>query len=300
MDSLNVIIVFDLTRLDVLLGLMGCCLAVVMGALLAKKQARAYSNKQGDAHPSVNYFDYGDLRFLHLGSPAVQGSMKISQPFEIHLDYVQRMMGWLLFTDLDRVPHLRAMQLGLGAASLTKFCHKQLGMDTTAVELNPQVISTCRHAFHLPMDNTRLQVMQADAAEVVTQTQWHEKIDVLQVDLYDAEASRPALDTPSFYSDCRQLLTQEGCLVINVFGKASQPAETMKTIANIFGEEAVWAFKPTPAGNVVVLAFKTPRTPDTKFLAIQAQKIQERWSLPTAKWLEALSPLRMKGATTAP
>jgi spermidine synthase len=275
-------------------------LAVVFGALLAKKQARAYSSTNGDAHPSVNYFDYGDLRFLHLGSPAVQGSMKISQPYEIHLDYVQRMMGWLLFTDLDRVPNLRAMQLGLGAASLTKFCHKQLGMDTTAVELNPQVISTCRHSFHLPMDNDRLQVILADAAEVVTQTRWHEKIDVLQVDLYDAQASRPALDTPSFYSDCRQLLTQEGCLVINVFGKASQPAETLKTMAHIFGEAAVWAFKPTPAGNVVILALRTPRTPDAKSLAIQAQKIQERWSLPTEKWLETLSPVRIKGATAAP
>jgi spermidine synthase len=293
-------IISDLTLTDLILGAVVCLIAVWVGALLAKKQGRAYSNTNGDAHPSVNYFDYGDLRFLHLGSPAVQGSMKISQPFEIHLDYVQRMMGWLLFTDLDRVQHLRAMQLGLGAASLTKFCHKRLGMDTTAVELNPQVISTCRHSFHLPMDNARLQVMLADAAEVVTQTQWHEKIDVLQVDLYDAQASRPALDTPSFYSDCRQLLTQEGCMVINVFGKASRPAETMKTMANIFGEETVWAFKPTPAGNVVILAFKTPRTPDAKSLAIQAQKIQERWSLPTEKWLEVLSPVRMKGATAAP
>jgi spermidine synthase len=150
------------------------------------------------------------------------------------------------------------------------------------------------------MDNARLQVMLADAAEVVTKTQWHEKIDVLQVDLYDAQASRPALDTPSFYSDCRQLLTQEGCIVINVFGKASRPAETIKTMTNIFGEEAVWAFKPTPAGNVVILAFKTPRTPDAKSLAIQAQKIQERWSLPTEKWLEVLSQVRMKGATAAP
>lgn len=293
-------IISDLTLTDLILGAVVCLIAVWVGALLAKKQGRAYSNTNGDAHPNVNYFDYGDLRFLHLGSPAVQGSMKISQPFEIHLDYVQRMMGWLLFTDLDRVPNLRAMQLGLGAASLTKFCHKRLAMDTTAVELNPQVISTCRHSFHLPMDNARLQVMLADAAEVVTQTQWHEKIDVLQVDLYDAQASRPALDTPSFYSDCRQLLTQEGCMVINVFGKASRPAETIKTMTNIFGEEAVWAFKPTPAGNVVILAFKTPRTPDAKSLAIQAQKIQERWSLPTEKWLEVLSPVRMKGATAAP
>ena len=292
MDALNNPIFFDLTLLDVLLGVMVGILAVVMGALLAKKQARAFQRPNADGLPHVNFFDYGDMRFLHLGSPAVQGSMKISQPFEIHLDYVQRMMGWLLFTDLDRVSHLHAMQLGLGAATLTKFCHMQLGMNTTAVELNPQVIDTCRRWFHLPPDNARLKVLLADAAEAVTQTPWHGKIDVLHIDLYDAEAARPALDSLGFYSDCRQLLTQEGCLVINVFGKASQPAETIKTMANIFGEEAVWAFKPTAAGNVVILAFKTPRAPDIKSMKTQAQKIQDRWSLPTAKWLEALAPIK--------
>jgi spermidine synthase len=280
----------DLTRTDVALGLIACILAIGMGVLLAKKQARAFQRPNRDGLPHVNFFDYGDMRFLHLGSPAVQGSMKISQPFEIHLDYVQRMMGWLLFTDLDRVPHLRAMQLGLGAAALTKFCHKQLGMDTTAVELNPEVIDTCRRWFHLPPDNARLKVLLADAAEAVTQTQWYDKIDVLQIDLYDAEAARPALDTPTFYNDCRQLLTQDGCLVVNLFGKASQPTDSIKILHAIFGEQTVWAFNPTPAGNVVVMAFKTPRAPDAKYLAIQAQEIQDRWSLPTEKWLEALTP----------
>lgn len=274
--------IFDLTLTDLVLGAMGCFLAVLMGALLAKKQARVFSH--------VNVFDYGDMRFLHLGSPAVQGSMKISQPFDIHLEYVQRMMGWLLFTPLDRVPHLHAMQLGLGAASLTKFCHKQLGMDTTAIELNPQVIDTCRRSFCLPPDNPRLKVLLADAAQVVTLASWHGKIDVLQIDLYDAEAARPALDTPDFYRDCRQLLTRDGCMVVNVFGKASQPGESLKIMARIFGEEAVWAFQPTSAGNVVVLAFKTPRAPEAKYLEAQAQQIQARWSLPTEKWLKALSP----------
>jgi spermidine synthase len=200
------------------------------------------------------------------------------------------MMGWLLFTDLDRVTHLRAMQLGLGAATLTKFCHKQLGMDTTAVELNPEVIDTCRRWFHLPPDNARLKVLLADAAEAVTQTQWHGKIDVLHIDLYDAEAARPALDSLGFYSDCRQLLTQDGCMVVNLFGKASQPAVSMKIMTTIFGQDAVWAFNPTPAGNVVVLAFKTPRALDAKYLTLQAQKIQERWTLPTEKWLKVLVP----------
>lgn len=282
--------VLDLTRMDLLLVAIACILAIAIGVLLAKKQARAFENSKGDDHPKVNFFDYGDLRFLHLGSPAVQGSMKISHPYEIHLDYVQRMMGWLLFTDLERVPHLRAMQLGLGAASLTKFCHKQLGMDTTAVELNPEVIDTCRRWFHLPSDNARLKVLLADAAEAVTQTQWHGTIDVLHIDLYDAEAARPALDSASFYNDCHQLLTDDGYMVVNLFGKASQPAVSMKILTTIFGQDGVWAFKPTPAGNVVVLAFKTPRSPDATDLTEQAKDIQARWALPTEKWLKALSP----------
>ena len=74
------------------------------------------------ALPEVNFSDYGDVRYLHLGTPWVQGSMMMDKPFDIHLDYVQRMMAWLLFVPLERVASLQAMQLGLGAASLTKWC----------------------------------------------------------------------------------------------------------------------------------------------------------------------------------
>jgi hypothetical protein len=80
--------------------------------LLSKKTSPNFSgqgfdptttHKLGDGElPTVNYFDYGDMRFLHLGSPAVQGSMKLSKPFDIHLEYQQRMMAWLLFVDLAK------------------------------------------------------------------------------------------------------------------------------------------------------------------------------------------------------
>ncbi|MEN9329521.1 MAG: hypothetical protein RLZZ484_709, partial [Pseudomonadota bacterium] len=46
--------------------------------------------------PDVNFSEYGPVRYLHLGTEWVQGSMKIEQPFDIDLDYVQRMMAWLL------------------------------------------------------------------------------------------------------------------------------------------------------------------------------------------------------------
>jgi spermidine synthase len=81
--------------------------------------------------PEVNFSDYGDVRCLHLGTEWIQGSMLIDSPFEIELEYVQRMMAWLLFVDAASVPKRHAMQLGLGAATCTKFCFKKLRLKST-------------------------------------------------------------------------------------------------------------------------------------------------------------------------
>ena len=290
-----------LTPIDLMYGLLGCIFAILLGALLAKKQARAFSGQHMHGldsaadfdknFPAVTFADYGDMRFLHLGTPAVQGSMKISKPFEIHLDYVQRMMGWLLWVNLDQVKHLHAMQLGLGAAALTKFCHRHLGMQTTAVELNPQVIATCRRWFALPEDNAKLQMVRGDAAEAVCHEQWRGKVDALQVDLYDQEAARPVLDSEEFYRNCRHLLTDTGCMSVNLFGHASSYSESLEKITAAFGHDAVWAFKPTPAGNAIVLAFRTPHTWDKNALASRAKQIEARWPLPATKWLKTLAPV---------
>ena len=138
------------------------------------------------------------------------------------LDYVQRMMAWLLFVDPDTVSKRHAMQLGLGAASLTKFCYKHLRMQTTAIELNPQVIAACRLWFKLPADNAKLSVVLGDAEEVARHSHWQGQINALQVDLYDHEAAAPVLDSEAFYADCRRLLTDEGCMSVNLFGRSSQ------------------------------------------------------------------------------
>ena len=94
--------------------------------------------------PEVNFSDDGPLRHLHLGTEWIQGTMVIDEPTALYHEYIQRMMAWLLFVEPDSVPQRHAMQLGLGAASLTKFSHKVLRMKTTAIELNPQVLVACR------------------------------------------------------------------------------------------------------------------------------------------------------------
>jgi spermidine synthase len=241
--------------------------------------------------PDVNFSEYGPVRYLHLGTEWVQGSMKIEQPFDIDLDYVQRMMAWLLFVDPDTVAKRHAMQMGLGAASLTKFCYKHLRMRTTAIELNPQVIAACRLWFKLPADNAKLSVVLGDAEEVARHSHWQGKIDALQVDLYDHEAAAPVLDSEAFYADCRRLLTEEGCMTVNLFGRSSQYDQSLAKIVAAFGEGAVWAFKPTREGNTVVLALRTPVILKRHELLERAETVQARWPLPATRWVKVFKPV---------
>src|SRR5262249_52987570 len=156
----------------------------------------------------------------------------------IELEYVQRMMAWLLFVDPASAAKRHAMQLGLGAASLTKFSRKQLRMRTTAIELNPQVVAACRGWFKLPADDAKLQVVVADAAAEIRRPQWLGTVDALQVDLYDHEAAAPVLDSEDFYADCRGLLSEDGCMTVNLFGRASSYERSLAKIVAAFGEEA--------------------------------------------------------------
>jgi spermidine synthase len=241
--------------------------------------------------PEVNFSDHGDIRYLHLGSTEwVQGSMLLDKPFEIQLESVQRMMAWLLFVDPASVPSRHAMQLGLGSAALTKFCYKKLRMKTTAIELNPQVVAACRLWFKLPADDTRLSVVLGDAAEVAAHSYWRGAVDALQVDLYDHEAAAPVLDSEAFYSDCRRLLTEDGCMTVNLFGRSSSYAESLAKITAAFGAACVWAFRPTREGNTIVLALREPQRPDRATLAQRAETIETRWGLPARKWLRVFKP----------
>ena len=243
--------------------------------------------------PEVNFSEEGLVRHLHLGSEWIQGSMLIEAPNLLVHEYIQRMMAWLLFVDPASVVERRAMQLGLGAGSLTKFCYKELRMQhTVAIEINPQVLQACRGWFKLPTDNARMQVVLGDAAQEIRKPQWQGTVDALQVDLYDEEAAAPVLDSADFYSDCRKLLTPEGCMTVNLFGYTSSFDGSVERIAAAFGMDTVWAFKATREGNTVVLAQRTPSRPKRDPLSARAQIIRSQWGLPADKWVRVFKPLQ--------
>jgi spermidine synthase len=233
------------------------------------------------------------VRYLHLGTPWVQGAMRVRKPQAIELEYVQRMMAWMLWRPQDEVARGHAVQLGLGAASITRFTHKKMHMRTTAVELNPTVIGACRLWFKLPADDASLQVVEADAGAWVQDPAHLQSADVLSVDLYDHDAAAPVLDSDAFYTACRGVLAHGGLMAVNLFGRDSSFAASAARIAGAFGLDQVWSLRPTREGNTVVIAGRGVGVPDRDTLSARADNIEARFGLPARKWLRMVRPLHL-------
>lgn len=243
------------------------------------------------AHPAVSMSEFRGVRSLHLTTDLsgdtscapIQGSMRIAVPDQIELEYVQQMMLWMLFN--DHPAHI--VQLGLGAAALTKFCHACFpDARVTAIDVNPNVITMCREHFKLPEDDARLQVIEMDALDYVLSPARHGSMDVLQVDLYDAEAQGPVLDTPEFYQACADSLTDNGMMTVNLFSNEENRRKNIAAMEQAF-DAVVWLPEVHDA-NVVALAFK--RSPEIDFADLyqRAAIIRVNDKLPAPYWVNGL------------
>ena len=224
------------------------------------------------------------LRLLRFGTAWCQGAMRIAAPDRLELEYAVRMCAWLLFHAPHALPGKHLATLGLGAGSLTKFAHRVLGLQATAVEIDAGVIEACRTHFMLPPDGDGLRVVHADAADFIASSAAQDSIDVLQVDAYDASVERPALDTEDFYAACRRSLRAGGTLVVNLVGRRLDARASVGRIRSGLAPTAVWQFPPTQAGNVVVVA-PCGNLPADDVLAERAAAIEQHWDLPARAWL---------------
>ncbi|MCV2354341.1 spermidine synthase [Paucibacter sp. B2R-40] len=235
--------------------------------------------------------EFDGVRFLHLDSIWVQGAMRIRKPQHLELEYIQRMMVWMLWRDSASLREGHAVQLGLGAAAITRYCHKVLRMQTTAVEINPTVIHACRIWFHLPEDDKRLTVYNEDAARWVADPERAQTVQVLNVDLYDHDAASPVLDDEAFYANCFNLLADGGLMTVNLFGRDASFARSAARIAAVFGSDQVWSLAPTKEGNTIVVAARGVAVPEREELERRAANIEAQFDLPAAKWLRLVRPL---------
>jgi spermidine synthase len=233
----------------------------------------------------VTFSEESGVRYLHFGTEWVQGAMRLKKPHHIELEYAQQMMAWLLFLATPK----RIVQLGLGAASLTKFAHQYLRpAKVEAIELNPAVVVAARTMFELPPDDARLAVRELDAWDFVNDRANHGTIGALQIDVYDATARGPVLDSVAFYRAARACLTEAGIATINLFGDHPSFVRNMKRLNEAFDGRVI-ALPEVHDGNRIALAFSGPALEVTwAALETRARLLETRLGLPAHQWVKAL------------
>lgn len=237
----------------------------------------------------VTFSEEGGVRYLHFGTEWVQGAMRIRKPDQIELEYAQQMMAWLLFLETPK----RIVQLGLGTGALTKFAYRFLPRaQVEAVELNPAVVVAARTMFALPPDDARLSIHEADAWDFVNDRANHGSVGAMQVDLYDATARGPVLDSVAFYRSVRACLANAGMAAINLFGDHPSFVRNMKHLKAAFDGRVI-ALPEVHEGNRIALAFSGPALA-VPFAALEkrARLIEDKLGLPARKWVRALEAVQ--------
>jgi len=191
------------------------------------------------------------VRYLHFSSDWVQGAMRIARPYALELDYTKEMMAGLLLRPDPAWPR-RALLIGLGAASLTKFLHRyRPDARLTVVEIEPAVVAAARQHFKLPDEDRSFNVVIGDGADFVAGSK--QKFDLIMVDGFDDKARTGMLDTAPFYTNCSALLSDDGLLVTNLLSRSKNVLRSVERLATAFGGRAL-AFPSCDSGNTVAFA----------------------------------------------
>ena len=209
--------------------------------------------------------------------------MRIAQPFALELEYQRQMMAVGLFLPEPQT----IVQLGLGAAALTKFCLQRVPTAAIiAVELSAQVIEAAYAWFCLPADTDRLTIVNDDAREFISHPHRRASADWLQVDLYDARARGPVYDDVAFYRACAKALRSPGVASFNLFGSKFDPS--FEAIATAF-DDRVLVLPEVDDGNRIVLALVGPPLDvPVSALSQRARELEQRWTLKARGWVTGL------------
>lgn len=240
---------------------------------------------------SIETSDEAGVRFLHFGSEWVQGAMRIARPWALELEYTRELMLALALRPDGDWPRT-VCQVGLGAASVTKFLYRHRpNCHQTIVEINPVVPMVASQMFKLPQDESRIQIEIADGIEWMATSR--KRFDLIVVDGYDHNARFGGLGSEAFYRDCCARLSKQGLLVLNLFGRSRGYAKQTEHLSQAFAGRVL----PLPAndeGNAIAFAAAgEPVILDVDGLRAECERLARetgiRWGASVARLERAVS-----------
>jgi spermidine synthase len=123
----------------------------------------------------------------------------------------------------------------------------------TVVEINPQVIATAHSHFYVPVDEPRLNIIEADG---IAHLENHpNSADLLMIDAFDGQGIPPEFCSQDFFDSCEAALKPDGIFEINLWGSDKNFDIYLRRIEQSFNQRVLVMPTGKP-GNIVVFGFK--------------------------------------------
>ena len=215
------------------------------------------------------------VRYLQFSPHWIQGAMRLSRPWALELDYTREMMMALLLCKKRGWPG-SVLQVGLGAASITKFLHRYFPkVKLDVVEIDPEVVLNAWQFFEMPPESDRLRIEIADGYKYVATTR--KRFDLILVDGFNARGRAGKLHSLPFYRLCRARLAGDGMMVTNLLSHVREKPDA-NPIRKAF-DDRVLMLPPCDANTVVIAKVGAPVRTTLDELRASAHKLKARTGL---------------------
>lgn len=247
------------------------------------KDTRIHTQKAGEL--CINVHDDGTKRWLDFGDDGIQSIIDRDQPQTLVSPLNQAMLAALFFTPVPA----RFLLLGTGGGAVARYLsHRHPDCRGEAVELSPAIIEIAKQFFEFPHHNW--EPHPADARDFVAENNASQQYyDYIVLDIAEQQHTPHWLTDASFLANCRQRLSKQGVLSINLLPKdAANFMQQLADIRQAFDGRTLCLSVPEHQ-NIIVFAFAQP--PEFSDMAQLQQRINElnqRWELPFSDFLERM------------
>ena len=221
------------------------------------------------------------LRWLDFGDGGVQSVIDPKDPQRLVSPLNQAMLACLLFIPSPQ----HTLLLGTGGGAIARFLSARvLDCQGDAVEHSAAVAEIARRFFDFPDTGSGWTLHIAEARDFIDRSQ--QNYDLILVDIAENQHTPAWLGGHDFLVKCRQRLTPNGVLVLNLLpADASDFAHTLAPIRDTFSGCTACLSLPE-MHNILVFGFRRPIS--TTNVASRLRALEQQWDLPFSDYLQRM------------
>jgi spermidine synthase len=195
-----------------LISLLGCVSRLLAGSEpLQGPQIRFDERSEFDR---ILVVDKGKMRYLRFRDVdgINQSMISLSNPEAVPMEYIHLAMLGMLFTPQRE----RVLMIGLGGGTFTSLLRRHypdLWID--AVEIDPVVVEAAKRFFSVQEDS-RFRIHVEDGADFIERVSY--SYDLIFLDAYTQDGLPEHLATVEFFNTVKARLSENGVVVINLYG----------------------------------------------------------------------------------